>query len=103
MTDPAIVADEAALLALIGREVAQILRDKGEQPRPVTAETVFLEGTLPFDSLDLATLVVALESATGCDPFRQGFRQFTTAGELARLYADALAVQPLGFTRGEGA
>jgi hypothetical protein len=38
---------------------------------------------------DLATLIVALEGLTGKDPFRQGFRQFATAGELAALYAAA--------------
>ncbi|OYQ37431.1 hypothetical protein CHU95_01380 [Niveispirillum lacus] len=75
------------MLALIARETARILADKGEAVAPVTADTAFLDGPLPFDSLDLATLIVALEGVTGKDPFRQGFRQFTTAGELAALYA----------------
>lgn len=77
------------LLPLINQEVARILTEKGEVPLPVTADTPFLEGPMPFDSLDLATLIVALEGITGKDPFRQGFRQFTTAGELAALYAAA--------------
>lgn len=84
MTDPML-----PLLDLINREVARILADKGEAAASMAAETAFLDGPLPFDSLDLATLLVALEAETGKDPFRQGFRQFTTAGELARLYADA--------------
>lgn len=75
------------LLALINQEVARILTEKGEAPLVLTAETPFLDGPMPFDSLDLATLIVALEGITGKDPFRQGFRQFTTAGELAALYA----------------
>lgn len=79
----------AELLALIGQEVNRILADKGESPATITADTAFLEGPLPFDSLDLATLIVALEGITGKDPFRAGFRQFTRAGELAALYADA--------------
>lgn len=74
------------VLDLIAEETARILTEKGEAAVIVTADTVFLDGPLPFDSLDLATLIVALESATGKDPFRQGFRQFTTAGELAALY-----------------
>jgi len=79
----------ADLLALIGEEVARILAEKGAAPATVDGSTVFLEGAMDFDSLDLATLIVALEQRTGVDPFRAGFRQFTTAGELARLYADA--------------
>ncbi|HYE49693.1 MAG TPA: acyl carrier protein [Azospirillaceae bacterium] len=78
-----------AMLALIREEVARILAEKGEGPAEVGADTRFLGGDLPFDSLDLATLVVALEGRTGRDPFRAGFRQFTTAGELAGLYAAA--------------
>lgn len=83
------MTDDNAMLALIGREAGRILADKGEMPVTITADTLFLEGPLPFDSLDLATLIVALEGETGKDPFRQGFRQFTTAGELAALYAAA--------------
>ncbi|MBP7338253.1 MAG: acyl carrier protein [Niveispirillum sp.] len=77
------------MLDLIARETARILSEKGEAAAAVTADTAFLEGPLPFDSLDLATLIVALEELTGKDPFRQGFRQFNTAAELAALYAAA--------------
>lgn len=83
------MTDHTAMLALIEQEVGRILADKGETPVAVTADTAFLDGPLPFDSLDLATLIVALEGLTGKDPFRQGFRQFTRAGELAALYAAA--------------
>lgn len=87
------------MLDLITEEVGRILRDKTEAEAPcggaeqpcVTADTVFLGGALPLDSLDLATLIVVLESRTGHDPFRAGFRHFTTAGELAALYAEAPA------------
>lgn len=79
------------LLELITEEVGRILRDKSDSPCAespcVTADTVFLGGDLPLDSLDLATLIVILEGRTGHDPFRAGFRHFTTAGELAALYA----------------
>jgi acyl carrier protein len=79
----------AELLALIGQETNRILTDKGEAAATISADTAFLDGPLPFDSLDLATLIVALEGVTGKDPFRSGFRQFTTAGELAALYENA--------------
>lgn len=75
-----------ALLDLIIEEVGRILRDKGEAVPPISADTVFLDGELPMDSLDLATLIVVLEGRTGRDPFRAGFRRFTTVGELAALY-----------------
>lgn len=81
--------DTQAMLDLIARETARILTEKGEAAAAVTADTPFLDGPLPFDSLDLATLIVALEGVTGKDPFRQGFRQFNTAGELAALYTAA--------------
>ena len=83
------MTDMQAMLDLIALETSRILAEKGEATAIVTADTLFLDGPLPFDSLDLATLIVALESATGKDPFRQGFRQFTTAGELAALYVAA--------------
>jgi acyl carrier protein len=79
----------AELLALIAQETNRILTEKGEAAAAITADTAFLDGPLPFDSLDLATLIVALEGVTGKDPFRSGFRQFTKAGELAALYDDA--------------
>jgi acyl carrier protein len=40
-----------------------------------------------MDSLDLAVLVVELEERIGKDPFKDGFVNFRTAGELADLYA----------------
>lgn len=82
------MTDTQTMLDLIARETARILAEKGEPATAtVAADTAFLDGPLPFDSLDLATLIVALEGLTGKDPFRQGFRQFNTAGELAALYA----------------
>lgn len=78
------------ILDLIAGEVAQILADKGAAPiSHFAADTIFLGGDMDFDSLDLATLLVVLEQKTGLDPFRSGFRQFTTVGELAALYAQA--------------
>lgn len=80
------------MLALIAEELARIAADKGETLPPLGPDTRFLGGELPIDSLDLATLLVVLEQRTGQDPFREGFLQFTTLGELAALYrADAPA------------
>ncbi|AWB07416.1 hypothetical protein A6A40_20495 (plasmid) [Azospirillum humicireducens] len=74
------------IFALIAEELGRIAADKGEVLPPLTADSRFLDGGLPIDSLDLATLLVVLEQRTGQDPFRDGFRQFTTVGELAALY-----------------
>lgn len=79
----------AAALAMIEEELARIVADKGTALPPVGPDTLALGGPLPIDSLDLATLLVVLEQRTGCDPFRAGFRQFQTLGELAALYAEA--------------
>lgn len=75
-----------SILALIADELARIAADKGESLPPIGPESVFLGGELPIDSLDLATLLVVLEQRTGQDPFRAGFIQFNTVGELAALY-----------------
>jgi hypothetical protein len=39
-----------------------------------------------IDSLDLAMLVREMEERVGHDPFQDGFIDFRTAGELAKLY-----------------
>ena len=75
-----------SIFALIAEELGRIAADKGEVLPSLTADSRFLDGDLPIDSLDLATLLVVLEQRTGQDPFREGFRQFTTVGELAALY-----------------
>lgn len=70
-------------------ELQRILADKGEAIGPITPDSRLLDGDLAIDSLDLATLVVALEEQTGREPFKAGFRMFTTVGELAALFDDA--------------
>ncbi|MDF0676361.1 MAG: hypothetical protein P0120_18800 [Nitrospira sp.] len=72
------------------RQIEQIVGDiamaKG-QPAPKLKESSrFLGGDLPIDSLDLAGMLVQMEAATGRDPFKAGFINFRTVGELARLY-----------------
>ena len=52
-------------LDLIRAELTQILSDKGAAPGEFAPDTPLLDGPLDIDSLDLATLVVALEEKTG--------------------------------------
>jgi acyl carrier protein len=78
---------EQEVLNEIVRIVSRTLDDKGLDVPPIGADTELLGGEVPIDSLDLATLVAELEGVVGHDPFAQGFIDFKTAGELARLYA----------------
>lgn len=77
---------EQELIDLIKQAIDRIAASKGTTAPKIVANTALLGGGLPIDSLDLATLVVELEQATGRDPFKEGFVDFRTAGELARLY-----------------
>jgi acyl carrier protein len=79
--------DEAAVLTHITGILSDIARSKGLPPFNLESNTELLGGGIGIDSLDLATLVTRLERATGRDPFADGFIDFRTAGELARLYA----------------
>ena len=58
-------------------------------PVPVNLgpESVFLQGDLPMDSLDLAVFLLILEEKTGRDPFRSGFRTFVSVADLTSIYA----------------
>jgi acyl carrier protein len=75
------------LIEAVQEIILRILRDKGNDPLEIDADTVIIGGDIPIDSLDLATIVVELETRTGKDPFAAGFLNFTTVGELAELYA----------------
>lgn len=78
---------EQEVLSEIVRIVSRTLDDKGLDVPAIGADTELLGGEVPINSLDLATLVAELEGVVGHDPFAQGFIDFKTAGELARLYA----------------
>ena len=56
-------------------------------PRSLGLESIFLQGDLPMDSLDLAVFLLILEEKTGKDPFRIGFRSFVTVSDLIDIYA----------------
>ena len=75
------------LIEAVREIIHRILRDKGNDPLEIGADTVIIGGDIPIDSLDLATIVVELETKTGKDPFAAGFLNFSTVGELAELYS----------------
>lgn len=75
------------MVSTIDRLVQDALQQRGLPGQPVTADTLLLGAALGLDSLDLAAIVVQLSEATGKDPFEDGFVDFRTVGELARLYA----------------
>lgn len=73
-------------LNIIISETEKLLKQKGINNNTITENSVFLGSSLDIDSLDLATLIVQLEEIIGKDPFRDGFKEFKTVGELAKLY-----------------
>lgn len=79
--------NEIQVLDQIDQIVGRTMSDKGLKAPKVDAETQLLGGALKIDSLDLAMLVRELEDVVGHDPFADGFIEFRTAGELAKLYA----------------
>jgi acyl carrier protein len=74
------------ILAHITDIVGNISQTKGLARPVVRQSTRLLGGDLPLDSMDLATVVLELETRTGYDPFKEGFINFRTVDELARLY-----------------
>ncbi len=80
--DPATIADT------IRQTLTRVLRDAG-RPAVDLPDEATLSEKLRLDSLDLAVVVVALESDLGLDPFRQGVSPVRTVGELIRVYQTA--------------
>ena len=70
--------------------VKRVLADSGRPAQEPTDDDT-LTGTLGFDSLDLAVLVVGLEQSLGVDPFRAGAQPVQTFGQLVTLYESSLA------------
>ena len=79
-------ADEVR--SLIQSTVDRLLTQKGLTPVALMNDTRFLDGQISIDSLDLAVVVTELQQATSKDPFKDGFRNFRTVEELAKLYCD---------------
>ena len=78
---------EDKALESIREIVNRMLDDKGMPAAQIAADTQLLGGEVRIDSLDLAMMVRELEDVAGFDPFAEGFIEFRTAGELAKLYA----------------
>jgi len=86
------IADQSCMnvtqvVSAIDTLVQDALKQRGLPPQPITVDTLLLGSSLGIDSLDLAAIVVQLTEETGKDPFDDGFIDFRTVGELARLYA----------------
>jgi len=78
---------EAQVIEHIKSIVQRMLEDKGLKGASIEPDTELLGGSIAIDSLDLAMLVRELEDVVGHDAFAEGFVEFRTVGELARLYA----------------
>jgi acyl carrier protein len=76
---------EQEVLQEIKKIIGTIAVSKGLPAPKVEPETILLT-ELPIDSLDLAAVLGELQQITNYDPFKAGFINFRTAGELARLY-----------------
>jgi acyl carrier protein len=81
--------NDTEIVNLICQRLQEAAAARGAGRIEVNGETAILGGTLPVDSLDLAAIVVELENVTGRDPFRDGFINFRTVGQLARMYSEA--------------
>lgn len=77
---------EQDILKQINEITNRMLADKGLAQVAIAENTELLGGEVGIDSLDLATLVRELEEVSGFDPFANGFIDFQTAGQLAKLY-----------------
>jgi acyl carrier protein len=66
----------------------RILSQKGLDRVQLQDDMRLLGGDIQIDSLDLAVLITEMQEATEKDPFKAGFRNFRTVGELTSMYAE---------------
>jgi len=67
-------------------EFRTVFKNKGLEPPALSAETP-LDGSLGFESLDFAEVVMRLEQVFGKDPFSSGtVPELSTVGDLCSLY-----------------
>ena len=84
--------DRNTILATVKSAIIEVARNKGEDILIESEEQKLVEN-LGLDSLDLAVLVVTLESAFGIDPFMQNMAVITemqTVGNLCDIYQRCL-------------
>jgi acyl carrier protein len=75
--------------SLILTNLREFLAEKNSPiPESLGLDSIFLQGDLPMDSLDLAIFLLRLEEETGKDPFREGFRSFITVSDLISIYSE---------------
>lgn len=74
------------VMGQIEKIIGGLVAAKGLKAPRIEPATELIGGGIAIDSLDLASLVRELEDVTGHDPFKDGFIEFRTAGELAKLY-----------------
>jgi len=68
--------------------VNSLLAQKGLAAATLGDSSRFLGEDIAIDSLDLAVILTELERSTKKDPFKDGFKNFQTVGELAQLYSE---------------
>lgn len=79
------------VLSLITQYCEALCKSRGvELDVTIDDGFIFLSDCSPFDSLDLAVIVTDCSVKLGVDPFKSGFKEFRTAGELAGLFEFAL-------------
>ncbi len=72
---------------LVLRCISEVLKENQKPLVELSGETDLIRDA-GLDSLDLALVIVKLEEATGYDPIAEGFIDFVTVDDLARLYED---------------
>ena len=72
-------------VSLVIESIREVMRQNDIEETSLTAETAILTDTA-LDSLALAEVLIVLEGKTRKDPFADGFINFRTVGELAKLY-----------------
>lgn len=83
--------DTNTVLDLIREFALKRCEERGLPSAEIGEDTILLGDTLGLDSLDIATMIFELQQATSYDPFADGFINFQTAGELARLFRPVAA------------
>jgi acyl carrier protein len=78
--------DREAVMAFLIERFRALSRAKGLPSAALSADTPLFSGA-GVDSLDLATIIVELETTTGVEPFKVRVPEFRTIGELAALFA----------------